>query len=101
MMPEAYLATYVPVIPIANPISAFFKAGASFVPSPVIATTWLSCFKPVAIRYLSLGEDLANTFSCAETFLKFYIFPTVYLSSYLALTNPPTKALKSCPVITV
>lgn len=35
----AYLATYVPVIPIANPTSAFFKAGASLVPSPVTATT--------------------------------------------------------------
>lgn len=39
MIPDAYLATYVPAIPIANPMSAFFKAGASFVPSPVIATT--------------------------------------------------------------
>lgn len=39
IIPEAYLATSVPVIPIANPISAFFKAGASLVPSPVIATT--------------------------------------------------------------
>lgn len=39
MMPDAYLATYVPVIPMAKPISALFKAGASFVPSPVIATT--------------------------------------------------------------
>jgi hypothetical protein len=35
----AYLATYVPFIPIANPTSAFFKAGASLVPSPVTATT--------------------------------------------------------------
>ena len=64
IMPEASLAIYVPVMPIANPISAFFKAGASLVPSPVIATTWLSFFKPVAIRYLSVGEDLASTFSC-------------------------------------
>jgi hypothetical protein len=39
IMPAASLATYVPAIPIANPISDFFKAGASFVPSPVIATT--------------------------------------------------------------
>jgi len=39
MIPEAYFATYVPAIPIAKPISAFFKAGASFVQSPVIATT--------------------------------------------------------------
>lgn len=39
IIPDAYFATYVPAIPIAKPISAFFRAGASFVPSPVIATT--------------------------------------------------------------
>lgn len=39
IIPDAYFATSVPAIPIANPISAFFNAGASFVPSPVIATT--------------------------------------------------------------
>jgi len=39
IIPEAYLATSVPAIPIANPISAFLRAGASLVPSPVIATT--------------------------------------------------------------
>jgi hypothetical protein len=38
-MSAAYFATSVPVIPIAKPTSAFFKAGASFVPSPVTATT--------------------------------------------------------------
>jgi len=53
IIPEAYLATYVPAMPIANPISAFLSAGASFVPSPVIATTFSNCFRPVAIRYLS------------------------------------------------
>lgn len=39
MIPEAYFATSVPAIPIAKPISAFLSAGASLVPSPVIATT--------------------------------------------------------------
>lgn len=29
---QASLATYVPAIPIANPTSAFLRAGASFVP---------------------------------------------------------------------
>lgn len=61
IIPEAYLATYVPVIPIAKPISAFFRAGASLVPSPVIATTWCSFFSPVAIKYLSDGEERAST----------------------------------------
>lgn len=36
---QASLATSVPVIPIANPTSAFLSAGASLVPSPVTATT--------------------------------------------------------------
>lgn len=78
IMPDAYLATSVPVIPIANPMSALFRAGASLVPSPVMATTWLSFFKPVAIRYLSEGDDLANTFNLSAINLKFYILPTVY-----------------------
>ena len=34
----ASLLTSVPVMPIASPISALFKEGASFMPSPVIAT---------------------------------------------------------------
>lgn len=63
MIPAAYLAIYTPAIPIANPMSAFFKAGASFPPSPVIAMTWPSYLSPVARRYLSYGEDLARTLS--------------------------------------
>jgi hypothetical protein len=35
---HAPLATSVPVIPIAKPTSAFERAGASLVPSPVTAT---------------------------------------------------------------
>lgn len=77
MIPEASFATSVPAIPIAKPISAFLRAGASLVPSPVMATTWLSFFKPVAMRYLSSGEDLAKTQSLSLMTLKFYIFPTV------------------------
>lgn len=59
----AYLATSVPEIPIANPTSAFFKAGASFVPSPVTATTSPLYLRPVTRAYLSSGLDLANTSS--------------------------------------
>ena len=36
---EASFATSVPTFPIAIPMSACFSAGASFTPSPVIATT--------------------------------------------------------------
>lgn len=77
MIPAAYLATYVPAIPIAKPISAFFKAGASLVPSPVMATTLLSCFSPVASRYLSCGDDLASTRSSLTIRSNLSIFSTM------------------------
>jgi hypothetical protein len=71
MIPAAYFATYVPAIPIANPISAFLRAGASLVPSPVIATTFFNCLSPVAKRYLSSGDDLAKTLSSSVICLNF------------------------------
>ena len=37
-MSDAFFATSVPLRPIDTPMSAFFSAGASFTPSPVIAT---------------------------------------------------------------
>lgn len=43
-------------------MSAFFKAGASLVPSPVTATILLLYFSPNTIIYLSSGQDLASTF---------------------------------------
>jgi len=46
---------------MANPTSAFFKAGASLVPSPVTATTFPLYFNPVTRQYLSSGLDLAKT----------------------------------------
>ena len=64
MIAAASLATYVPAIPIANPTSAFFKAGASLVPSPVTATTWLRSINPVTNAYLSSGLDRAKTDKC-------------------------------------
>ena len=36
----ASFETSVPVMPIATPMSAFLSAGASFTPSPVMATMW-------------------------------------------------------------
>ena len=38
-MSAASFETSVPVMPMATPMSAFFSAGASLTPSPVIATT--------------------------------------------------------------
>lgn len=100
IIPAASLATYVPAIPMANPISAFFKAGASFVPSPVIATTFPICFKPVAKVYLSSGEDLARTLNSLTIFLNSSIFYTNSLSSFSTFFNSPTLSLNYFPSIT-
>lgn len=100
IIPAASLATYVPAIPIANPISDFFRAGASFVPSPVIATTWPICLSPVARMYLSSGEDLAKTLSYLTILVNYLRFFTNYLSASAALTKPSTFSLNYFPSIT-
>ena len=61
-MSAASLATSVPVFPIANPTSALDKAEASFVPSPVTATTLSSSLNPKTKAYLSIALALAITF---------------------------------------
>lgn len=100
MMPAAYLATSVPAIPIANPMSDFLRAGASFVPSPVIATTWPICFNPVASTYLSSGDDLAKTLNYLIIFVNYFIFFTYYLSASAAFTKPSTLSLNYFPSMT-
>ena len=57
----AFLATSVPFFPIAIPISAFFNAGASFTPSPVIATTAPVDWYALTILTLCSGVTLAKT----------------------------------------
>ena len=49
---EASFVTSVPEIPIATPISASFIAGASFTPSPVIATIFPFCLNALTILSL-------------------------------------------------
>ena len=58
---EASFATSVPVIPMAQPISAAFRAGASFTPSPVMATTSPFSLYAFTILNLCAGLTLANT----------------------------------------
>ena len=60
---EASRATSVPDRPIAIPMSARRSAGASFTPSPVIATIWPSARSASAIRSFASGEVRANTSS--------------------------------------
>ena len=54
-MSAASFDTSVPVMPMAMPMSAFFSAGASFTPSPVIATTAPSRRSASTMRSLCSG----------------------------------------------
>ena len=120
MIAADYLATYVPAIPIANPTSAFFKAGASLVPSPVTATTSPLYLSPVTKAYLSSGLDLAKTRSLSlilsnssplaiVSTLNYFYFSSAYLTvlaqsqvavRHVLQTTPPTILMKSAPYIT-
>ena len=73
----ASFATSVPTIPIAQPISAVFSAGASLTPSPVIAT--ISPFACHAFTILTLcsGDTLAYTLY----FLIFFVNSSSVISS--------------------
>ena len=82
IMAAASLETSVPVIPIATPISAFFSAGASFTPSPVIDTILPFLCHASTILILFSGETLAYTDIC------------VILSS----SSASVKASSSAPV---
>ena len=60
-MSAACFATSVPFLPMAIPTSAAFRDGASFTPSPVMATIPSACLKACTIRTLWSEETLANT----------------------------------------
>ena len=57
----ASLVTSVPVMPIATPMSARVSAGASFTPSPVMATMFPCCLRMLTRRTLSSGATRATT----------------------------------------
>jgi hypothetical protein len=76
MISLAALATSVPTF-MAKPTLAFFRAGASLVPSPVTATlqkfllsssihlgVYGDFWRPFTSSYLSIGVDLAITLKC-------------------------------------
>mmetsp|Transcript_33721 Transcript_33721/g.80868 ORF Transcript_33721/g.80868 Transcript_33721/m.80868 type:complete len:204 (+) Transcript_33721:797-1408(+) len=58
---EASLATSVPPMPMATPMSACFRAGASFTPSPVIATISSCSFNIFTTICLCLGSMREKT----------------------------------------
>lgn len=114
------LATYVPAIPMANPTSAFLRAGASFVPSPVTATTSPLSLSPVTSAYLSYGLDLARTNNLSLILSNSSPLEMVSILSYLPFssasfivlaqshsatlhflqTTPPTSLINSAPSMT-
>ena len=120
-MEAASLATSVPVIPIANPTSAFLSAGASLVPSPVTATIHPLSLSPVTKAYLSSGLERAKTinlsfilsnyypFFIVSTLKGFFSASAVFRSraqSHTAIlhvlhTTPPMREIKSWPYITI
>jgi hypothetical protein len=61
IMTAASLETSVPVMPIATPMSAALRAGASLTPSPVMATTLPVRLSSRTIRSLSSGATRATT----------------------------------------
>ena len=102
-MSHAFLATSVPEIPIENPTSALAKAGASFVPSPVTATTYPWYFKPVTSKYLSSGELLASTFKCFVILSNTSWFAmqstSAFFSASYLVVRPPMASLNYLPVM--
>ena len=96
-MSPASLATSVP-LPIANPTSACFNAGASFTPSPVIPTT-----KPISCAIftsllLSDGSALAITLMLCNIFFKSLSDSSCNSSevstiSLILLNNPASSAI--------
>lgn len=110
-------------MPIAKPTSAFLRAGASLVPSPVTATTFPLSLSPVTKAYLSSGLDLASTSKLLQILSNYSPFIMVstrtsysfiYLSSacfkfighghlaslHFLQTTPPIFSIKSLPYIT-
>ncbi len=63
-------ATSVPVMPMAMPISARFSAGASFTPSPVMATYCPAACSALTIRSFCSGATRAYTLISGTLLLK-------------------------------
>ncbi len=67
IMSAVSLVTSVPAIPMAIPTSASFRAGASFAPSPVMATMCPCLLRASTILYLCSGETRAKTATSSIT----------------------------------
>ena len=85
---EASLATSVPFSPIAMPIFADLRAGASFIPSPVIATISLFDFNAFTIFNFCSGTTRAKTLTFlifshnSFSFIVFNSIPVIHSSGF-------------------
>lgn len=89
MMSEAFFDTWVPVIPIASPMSALIKAGASFAPSPVTPTIWPSLLIPSTNTYLCYGLLLAITTKSPTTSSNAFRSSSFSMITFLSLLEDP------------
>ena len=85
----ASLETSVPVMPMATPMSAFLRAGASLTPSPVMATMLDCAWSVPTRRILSSGETRATTPMSSSS--------AISCSSLMAANSVPVSALPGMP----
>ena len=72
-MSDASLATSVPVMPMATPMSACLSAGPSLTPSPVMATTWPRACSASTRRSFCSGVTRAKTEYVARGFNQLFV----------------------------
>merc|ERR1719331_3243941 len=90
IMSAACLETSDPAIPIATPMSAFFRAGESLTPSPVTATILPIRWQPSTMISFCCGEVLAKTISV------WYIRISSRAFSERSLISPPCTTAANC-----
>jgi len=88
IMSAASLATSVPVMPMAMPMSARRRAGASFTPSPVTATTSPFALSAETTRSLSSGETRAKMTSSPDASKDWSTSSVIRPSSTPVTTRP-------------
>mmetsp|Transcript_20653 Transcript_20653/g.58796 ORF Transcript_20653/g.58796 Transcript_20653/m.58796 type:complete len:327 (-) Transcript_20653:2163-3143(-) len=85
---EASRATSVPSLPMATPMSAALRAGASLTPSPVMPHTSPWDWRALTMRILFCGEARAKTL--------YFWTATLISSSLMASSSGPVTALLCC-----
>mmetsp|Transcript_26689 Transcript_26689/g.62444 ORF Transcript_26689/g.62444 Transcript_26689/m.62444 type:complete len:205 (+) Transcript_26689:112-726(+) len=96
-MSEASLATSVPAMPMAMPMSACFKAGASLTPSPVMAAISSNDLRILTISCLCLGSVRENTAPSISLRSMIFCSTSTLRSSESASNSCPVKEFSLWP----